>query len=290
MGTVNTNLRLYSIFEKSEYLSVKLSSYFQTYEDIFSKYVGKPITFVEVGVLHGGSLFMWRDYFGPQARIIGVELNPDARKWEQHGFEIFIGDQGDPDFWAGFFAKVGKVDVFLDDGGHSNIQQVVTTSSAMNHINDGGVILVEDVGASYMARFGNPSRYSFINFAKRIIDVINSRCSSIPEIRDPARRHVYSVAFYESMVAFHIDSRKSIVSQVVTNSGKETGAQDMRVLSEASYVETLTRQRMDFLKRLSFAQPAAAIVFQALRSLKSHLGRSRDKRALKEYFEERDPR
>ena len=31
---------------------------------------------------------MWRDYFGPKARIIGVDFNPNAKKWEEHGFEI----------------------------------------------------------------------------------------------------------------------------------------------------------------------------------------------------------
>ena len=36
---------------------------------------------------------MWRDYFGKDARIIGIDLNPEAKKWEKHGFEIFIGNQ-----------------------------------------------------------------------------------------------------------------------------------------------------------------------------------------------------
>jgi hypothetical protein len=53
---------------------------------LFERYRGKSITFVEIGVFSGGSLFMWRDYFGPQARIIGVEFNPDAVRWREHGF------------------------------------------------------------------------------------------------------------------------------------------------------------------------------------------------------------
>lgn len=50
--------RLRSIFQGGTYYSQKISSYFQVYEDLFSGYVGKPITFVEVGVSQGGSLFM----------------------------------------------------------------------------------------------------------------------------------------------------------------------------------------------------------------------------------------
>ena len=81
---------VFQAFQRAPFLSNKHSSYFQTYGELFEKYRGKPITFVEIGVFSGGSLFMWRDYFGPQARIIGVEFNPDAIRWREHGFEIYI--------------------------------------------------------------------------------------------------------------------------------------------------------------------------------------------------------
>ena len=68
-------------FFNSPFKSIKHNSYFATYEKLFSEYVGKKITFVEVGILNGGSLFMRRDYFGKQARIIGIDNNPEAKKW-----------------------------------------------------------------------------------------------------------------------------------------------------------------------------------------------------------------
>ena len=52
---------------------------------------------MEIGVLGGGSLFMWRDYFGPKARIIGVDLNPNAKTMKtQDSKSIFIelGNEG----------------------------------------------------------------------------------------------------------------------------------------------------------------------------------------------------
>ena len=75
---------------------------------LFSKYRDKKITFVEIGVLSGGSLFMWRNYFGKDARIIGVELNSEAKKFEKDGFEIFIGNQSDENFWKDFLKKLAK--------------------------------------------------------------------------------------------------------------------------------------------------------------------------------------
>ena len=67
------------IYDSVPYLSIKYDTYFPAYEALFQKYVGREITIVEVGVFSGGSLFMWREFFGPKARIIGIDLNPDAR-------------------------------------------------------------------------------------------------------------------------------------------------------------------------------------------------------------------
>ena len=39
----------------------------------------------------GGSLLMWKKFFGDNARIIGVDLYPETKKLEKQGFEIFIG-------------------------------------------------------------------------------------------------------------------------------------------------------------------------------------------------------
>ena len=100
------NKDLINLFYESKYYSLKYKNYFPVYEKLFSKYRDKKITFVEIGVLSGGSLFMWRNYFGKNARIIGIELNPEAKKFEEDGFEIFIGNQSDEYFWENFFRKL----------------------------------------------------------------------------------------------------------------------------------------------------------------------------------------
>ena len=77
---INSNLKLFQIYRNLKRVSLKSDTYFQAYEEMFEKYVGKKITFVEVGVLQGGSLFMWREYFGKDARIIGIDLHPNAKE------------------------------------------------------------------------------------------------------------------------------------------------------------------------------------------------------------------
>ena len=65
---------------------------------------------------------MWKNWLGDKARIIGIDLNPEALKWKDHGFEIFIGDQGDPNFWNEFFRTVGMFGALLatEDINHFN--------------------------------------------------------------------------------------------------------------------------------------------------------------------------
>jgi hypothetical protein len=215
----------------SPYTSIKHSSYFQVYEEVFTRYRNKPIIFVEIGILDGGSLFMWKRFLGDSARIIGVDMNPDAKRWESEGFEIFIGSQEDPDFWDRFFETVGSVDVVLDDGGHSNSQQIVTAHKVLPYIRDGGMLVVEDVHTSYIRQFGNPSKYSFINYCKRAINQINSRSSVLPWLRKhPSliRDSVYACAFYESIVCFHVDRRKCFISESTINNGVKPISRDFR--------------------------------------------------------------
>lgn len=154
-------------FSSSPYFSIKHTNYFNIYDKLLSEYIGKDITFVEIGILDGGSLFMWREFFGKDTRIIGVELNPEAIKWHEHGFEIFIGDQSNPQFWVDFFLEVGDIDVLLDDGGHRNDQQIITVKSSLPHVLDGGLIIVEDTHTSVM-KFESFRKYSFVSYLKKI--------------------------------------------------------------------------------------------------------------------------
>lgn len=268
------NLKIWKSYSESKYLSIKHDSYFLAYEELLEKYIGKPITFVEVGVLNGGSLFMWRDYFGADARIIGVDLNPLAKKWEKDGFEIFIGNQADRKFWDDFFHQVGPVDILLDDGGHTNPQQIVTTVVALDHINDGGLLIVEDVHTSYFKDFGNPSKYSFISFAKRVIDSVNSRFPAVKVVKNDFGKRVFSVSFYESIVAFKVDSAKCFESRLTSNNGESSGAMDFRNQGSA---RGFLSKKFGFLKKLPFKDLISGVFFGFVEKMHS--------RKLKAFFD-----
>ena len=222
---------IYRGFVGSPHRTIKHTSYFEAYERHLSRFRGRPITLVEVGVLEGGSLFMWRDYLGPDARIVGVEMNPDAERWREDGFDVFIGDQADASFWARVFDEIGDIDVLIDDGGHANDHQIMTVACALPHVRDGGLILVEDTHASYMPSFGNPGPHSFKNFAYAVCDQIDGRSSALNG-KDGANsayaRSIASVSFHESIVVFEVDRTRATASRTIDNGRASRNVQDMR--------------------------------------------------------------
>jgi len=209
-------------FKSSPKYSIKWSNYFEIYENLFKRFKNKKITLVEVGVGNGGSLFMWRNYFGKKAKIIGVELNPEAKKLEKNGFKIFIGDQSTPNFWKSFYKKIGKIDILIDDGGHTNLQQITTLMESINYINHDGMIVVEDTHTSFMKNkgFKNPSKFSFINFTSSIVETLHRRNPMIKKKLNYLSKIVNSVEYFDSITVINIAKKKLSKSKNLENNKK----------------------------------------------------------------------
>ena len=47
------------------------------------------------------------------------------------------------------------MNILIDDGGHTNEQQIVTLMSTIEFVNDNGIIIFEDVHSNYSKEFGN---------------------------------------------------------------------------------------------------------------------------------------
>jgi len=206
-------------FKASPRYTIKWDNYFEIYDQIFKIYEDKKITIVEIGVGNGGSLFMWKSFFKNNARVIGIELNPEAKKLEKYGFEIFIGDQADPNFWKDFFDKVGHVDIILDDGGHRNLQQITTLVETIDNINDNGLIIVEDTHTSFMRKkgFNNPSSHSFINFCNLLIESIHRRNPLVSKKNNIFSSKIHSIQFFDSITVLNISSKISKTSILLEN-------------------------------------------------------------------------
>ena len=124
----------------------KWRHYFEIYERHFHKFIGRPVNVLEIGIYSGGSLGMWKHYFGPDCRVFGVDIEPDCKAYESDSVRVFVGDQGDRDFWRTFRKESPSMDIVIDDGGHLPEQQIVTLEETLPYLRAGGVYLCEDIG------------------------------------------------------------------------------------------------------------------------------------------------
>lgn len=173
--TVASVLR--EIFDNLDLHCGKFTHYFDIYEQHFAKYVNKKPVVVEVGICRGGSAEMWKKYFGTDATIIGIDVDPVAfeARHQTEGCIQVNGDQGDILFWQEFLKTYPQIDVFVDDGSHHVQHQITTLQQVWPHISNGGVYLCEDTHTNYWPEYGgglkNP--HSFLEYAKQISDTMN---------------------------------------------------------------------------------------------------------------------
>jgi hypothetical protein len=182
----------------------KWKHYFPIYERHFRDYVYKTVTFVEIGCGEGGSLQMWKRYFGPHARIIGLDIDPRCKGFEEDQIEIRIGDQQDPQFLGHVVDEFGTPDIVLDDGNHVMSHVCASFNFLYPRLAKSGIYMVEDLHTAYWSEFegglGRPG--SFIELTKQLIDLLNA--DHIREGLAPTEftRTTLAMHFYDSAVVF----------------------------------------------------------------------------------------
>lgn len=200
--------------------------YFDLYERHFSKFRGKNINILEIGIQNGGSTKMWKHYFSKinsdiKVNIYGIDIDERAKQvqYEEDGITIFIGSQSDREFLRYVKSQIPKIDILIDDGGHTMEQQIVTFEEMYDHILDNGIYWCEDVGTSYWKSYGggylNPN--SYIEYTKRLIDYLNAYSavkSDNLEVTD-FTNSTYGIHYYESIVV--IEKKKYDESRFTIN-------------------------------------------------------------------------
>lgn len=181
----------------------KWHHYFEIYHRHFAEFRGRAPVVVEIGVWQGGSLQMWRDYFGPGARIVGIDLDPRCRQFEDESTTILIGDQADRRFLAEVRERVPHIDILIDDGGHRMTQQIATFEELYPHIQPNGIYLCEDIHTSLLADWGGGYRRegTFLEYSKALVDQLSGWYSKDPGlVVGNLTRTTFALHFYDSVL------------------------------------------------------------------------------------------
>jgi len=276
-------MKLIDCFYESPHFSGKHTSYFEVYEELLNNYIDKDITLVEIGVNNGGSLFMWQQYLGKKCRIIGIDNNEKCKELEKHNFEIYIGNQADPLFWKNFFNKVGKIDILIDDGGHTNFQQAITLNSAVDNIKDSGLIIVEDLHTSYLKEYGNPSKYSFKNLMFDYVDKINHRSRSL-DYKKALSMPIASINFYESIVALKIKRKTDYLSDAIVNNKKTLNIIENKFANNGQDKINDTLYRLKFLQKIPVLGKSIKFFAKKILSYLLKLRIKNENKKMKDFF------
>jgi SAM-dependent methyltransferase len=182
----------------------KYKHYFPIYERHFGRYVHLPLTFIEIGCGEGGSLQMWKRYFGPYARIVGIDHDPRCARFAEDQIEIRIGSQSDAAFLDQVIAEFGPPDIVLDDGSHKMSDTSASFRALYHRLNPTGVYVVEDLHTAYWPEYEGGLRRagSFIEICKDLIDQLNADHSKGQLAQTEFTHTTLSMHFYDSVVVF----------------------------------------------------------------------------------------
>jgi hypothetical protein len=152
----------------------KWTHYLPIYESVLDR--DRPIRMLEIGVFHGGSLRMWREYLHPDSVIVGIDIDPDCKQFENpdHRVHVRIGGQQDAEFLAEVAAEFGPFDVILDDGSHMNSHMVESFRHLFGTaLAERGIYVVEDVHSNYWTPYRDIP-FSFVDFVGVLVDAMHA--------------------------------------------------------------------------------------------------------------------
>lgn len=128
--------------------------FIEVYEKAFAHLKDIPLNILEVGIWHGASLLMWRDYF-PNANVYAIDIED---KSHLNGERIIteVCDQSDSEALQNVFPGI-EFDIIIDDGSHIMQHQQITLKALLPRLKAGGIFIEEDLHTSlYRSIYTNP--------------------------------------------------------------------------------------------------------------------------------------
>jgi len=134
----------------TKYKSDKLD-YLKYYDPIFLPFLDMHISLLELGILEGASLLLWKDYF-INSNIVGIDIHLPDNFQPPERIKIFEGSQDDTLFLttvANSTAPNG-FDIIIDDASHlGELSKKSFWHLFNNHLKPGGIYAIEDWGTGY---------------------------------------------------------------------------------------------------------------------------------------------
>ena len=194
----------------------KWHHYLPIYERYFERFRGSDVKMLEIGVFEGGSLDIWRDYLGADARIFGIDINPACARFDGQSGQVRIGSQADPDFLASVVDEMGGIDIVLDDGSHRSEHIRESLRVLFPRLSEGGVYMVEDLHAAYWTDYGGGyhAASNVMNDFKTLIDDMHHWWHDEGQKLEHFRDSVGALHFHDSIVVIEKQRQRRPVNSM----------------------------------------------------------------------------
>lgn len=155
----------------------KWTHYFETYQAVFGSRQNTPMRILEIGVLQGASLRLWKSYFHhSNTSLVGVDIAPECSRFDapSDGIHVRIGSQADSEFLARVVDEFGPFDLIIDDGSHHSTHMIKSFNFLYAAgLKDDGIYFVEDLHANYWLPWRD-SANSFLDFCKDLLELMHA--------------------------------------------------------------------------------------------------------------------
>lgn len=180
----------------------KWHHYLPIYHRYFEKYRSTNVKMLEIGVAKGGSLKLWRDYFGAEAKIFGIDILPECERHDGVYGQVRIGSQADEKFLTSVADEMGEIDIVLDDGSHDSHHIRKSFQVLFPRLKNGGVYIIEDLHAAYWNTYsgGYRRKSSFIEDIKTMIDDMHHWYHPHGQKISVAASQTYAIHIFDSIV------------------------------------------------------------------------------------------
>src|SRR5687767_4506420 len=135
--------------------------YLRNYEEVFAPLRGRDIRLLELGVLKGGSLLLWRDYF-ERGLVVGLDINPLDIEDPTGRIRFYQGRQDDVELLDRVARECAPdgFDIVIDDCSHiGELARVSFWRLFERHLKPGGLYVIEDWGTGYWDFWPDGVRY-----------------------------------------------------------------------------------------------------------------------------------
>jgi hypothetical protein len=147
--------------------------YLSFYEFFFEQIRHDRIKILEIGVLYGASLRVWKEYF-PNGTVIGADIDAAVISFRSPRILTEVIDQSNLEDLVQLGVKHGPFDIIIEDGSHLWENQITTFRTLFPFVKNGGFYIVEDLHTNFgrlADRFRGSSSISCVEYLKKLVDL-----------------------------------------------------------------------------------------------------------------------